>query len=319
MTSPPAILETARRVLRLEGQAVTAMAEHLPGDFAPAVGAILGVKGRVILSGIGKSGLIARKISATFASTGTPSAFVHAAEASHGDLGMIMPEDLAILISNSGETAELRDIVAHVARFAIPMIAISRNPDSTLMRAADMRLLLPDAPEACAIGMAPTTSTTLTLALGDALAIAVMDQRGFLPEHFRDVHPGGRLGAQLSTVAQLMHGADRLPLVPPECPMGEAIVVMSRKGFGIVGVVADGHLAGVISDGDLRRNLSGLLERTAGDVATTSPRTIGAGMLAAEAMAMMSAHRITALFVLDKASHPVGLLHIHDCLRAGLA
>ncbi|MBO6601637.1 MAG: KpsF/GutQ family sugar-phosphate isomerase [Roseicyclus sp.] len=313
------IRDTAARVLRIEGQAVSDMAENLPPDFEASVEAILDVKGRVILSGIGKSGHIARKISSTLASTGTPSAFVHPAEASHGDLGMIMPGDLAILISNSGETAELRDIVAHVARFSIPMIGISGQADSTLMRAADLRLTLPPAPEACIIGMAPTTSTTLTLALGDALAVAVMERRGFLPEHFRTFHPGGKLGAQLSKVAQLMHGVEELPLVRAETAMGDTLLEMSEKSFGIAGVVGDHKLIGVISDGDLRRNMDGLMDRTAGDVATRNPRSIGPDMLAAEAMAMMSESKITALFVVDDTGRPIGLLHLHDCLRAGIA
>ena len=314
-----AIRDTAARVLRTEGQAVTAMADALPDDFVAAVEAILATKGRVILSGIGKSGHIARKISSTFASTGTPSAFVHPAEASHGDLGMVTPGDLTILISNSGETAELRDMVAHVARFSIPMVAISGKPDSTLMQAADFRLTLPAAPEACVIGMAPTTSTTLTLALGDALAVAVMERRGFLPEQFRTFHPGGKLGAQLSKVAQLMHQGEALPLVPATLPMPETLIVMSEKSFGLAGVVEDDRLIGVISDGDLRRNMHHLMDRTAGQVATRNPRVIGPDDLAAEAMAVMSANRITALFAVDAAMRPVGLLHIHDCLRAGLA
>ncbi|RMA42901.1 KpsF/GutQ family sugar-phosphate isomerase [Rhodophyticola porphyridii] len=318
-TSDQMIRDTAARVLRIEGQAVSDMAENLPPDFEASVEAILEVKGRVILSGIGKSGHIARKISSTLASTGTPSAFVHPAEASHGDLGMIMPGDLAILISNSGETAELRDIVAHVARFSIPMIGISGQAVSTLMRAADLRLTLPSAPEACIIGMAPTTSTTLTLALGDALAVAVMERRGFLPEHFRTFHPGGKLGAQLSKVAQLMHGVEELPLVRAETAMGDTLLEMSEKSFGIAGVVGDHKLIGVISDGDLRRNMDGLMDRTAGDVATRNPRSIGPDMLAAEAMAMMSENKITALFVVDDTGRPIGLLHLHDCLRAGIA
>jgi len=312
------IRDTAARVLRIEGEAVTAMADALPDDFVPAVEAVLATKGRVILSGIGKSGHVARKISSTFASTGTPSAFVHPAEASHGDLGMIMPGDLVILISNSGETAELRDIVTHVARFSIPMIGISCKADSTLMQAADYCLLLPDAPEACVIGMAPTTSTTLTLALGDALAVAVMERRGFLPEQFRTFHPGGKLGAQLSKVAQLMHTIDALPLVQATQPMSETLLVMSEKGFGIVGVTEGDKLTGVISDGDLRRNMDDLMARNAGQVATHSPRTIAPDTLAAEGLATMSENKITALFVVDADNRPVGLLHLHDCLRAGL-
>jgi len=310
---------TGARVLRIEGDAVRAMADALPPDFDAAASAILATTGRVILSGIGKSGHIARKISATLASTGTPSAFVHAAEASHGDLGMITPGDLAILISNSGETAELGDIVAHVARFSIPMIAISKKPDSTLMQAADLCLVLPDAEEACALGMAPTTSTTLALALGDALAVAVMEQRGFAPEQFRTFHPGGKLGAQLATMAQLMHAGDAMPLVQVDTPMTETLVVMGQKGLGIAGVVDAGALVGVISDGDLRRNITHLTEGNARDVATLGPRVVAPETLAAEALAIMSEHKITALFAVDADQRPVGVLHLHDCLRAGLA
>ena len=309
---------TAARVLRIEGEAVLQMAEALPADFDAAVDAILSTRGRVILGGIGKSGHIARKISSTLASTGTPSAFVHAAEASHGDLGMITPGDLVVLISKSGETSELRDIVAHVTRFSIPMIGISGKDTSALMQAADYRLTLPSAPEACALGMAPTTSTTLTLALGDALAVAVMERRGFLPEQFRTFHPGGKLGAQLSKVAQLMHGAEALPLVDTASPMSETLVVMSEKGFGIAGVTEGGRLVGVISDGDLRRNMAHLMERTAGEVATRAPRVVAPDNLAAEALGVMSSNKITALFVTGDDARPVGILHLHDCLRAGL-
>ncbi|HID68662.1 MAG TPA: KpsF/GutQ family sugar-phosphate isomerase [Roseibacterium sp.] len=316
---PHSLRDIGARVLHTEARAVRALADALPVDFEPAAEAILATKGRVILSGIGKSGHICRKISATFASTGTPSTFVHAAEASHGDLGMVMPDDLVIAISNSGETSELRDIVAHVARFSIPMIGISKKPDSTLMRAANYCLTLPDAEEACSLGMAPTTSTTLALALGDALAIAVMERRGFLPEQFRTFHPGGKLGAQLSTVAQLMHGPDALPLVEATTPMAETLVVMSEKSFGIAGVVKDDTLTGVISDGDLRRNITHLTNRMAGEVATNSPRVIRPDMLAAEAMAMMAENKITALFVVDADTRPVGIIHLHDLLRAGLA
>lgn len=318
-TNGNSIRETAARVLRIEGRAVTAMADALPADFEAAVEAILSVSGRVIMSGIGKSGHVARKISSTLASTGTPSAFVHPAEASHGDLGMIMPGDLCILISNSGETAELRDVVAHVTRFSIPLVAISGNPDSTLMRTADYCLTLPKAEEACIIGMAPTTSTTLTLALGDALAVAAMERRGFLPEQFHDFHPGGKLGARLSKVSQLMHAGASMPLVEAGTSMADTLLVMSEKSFGIAGVTEGGALAGVISDGDLRRNMADLMSRTAGQVATRNPRVIGPGELAAEAMAMMSANKITALFVVDDAGRPIGLIHLHDCLRAGLA
>ncbi len=309
---------TAARVLRIEGEAVLNMAAALPADFDRAVEAILNTSGRVILGGIGKSGHIARKISSTLASTGTPSAFVHPAEASHGDLGMIMPGDLVILISNSGETSELRDVVAHVARFSIPMIGISGKSGSTLMQAADYELTLPASPEACALGMAPTTSTTLTLALGDALAVAVMERRGFVAEQFRTFHPGGKLGARLSKVVQLMHGTDALPLVDIGSPMSDTLVTMSEKGFGIAGVTEHGRLIGVVSDGDLRRNMDQLMERSAGEVATRDPLVVAPDLLAAEALAVMSENKITALFVTDEDTRPVGILHLHDCLRAGL-
>ena len=315
---PQTLQEIGARVLRTEANAVAALADALPQDFAAAAKAILATKGRVILCGIGKSGHIARKISATFASTGTPSTFVHAAEASHGDLGMIMPDDLVIAISNSGETSELGDIVAHIARFSIPMIGISKRADSTLMRAADFRLTLPDAEEACSLGMAPTTSTTLALAIGDALALAVMESRGFMAEQFRTFHPGGTLGAQLSTVAQLMHGPESLPLVQFGTAMAETLVIMSAKSFGIAGVIEDGKLTGVISDGDLRRNIAHLTDRTAGEVATLTPHTITSEVLAAEAMALMASKKITAVFVVDANGGPIGILHLHDLLRLGL-
>ena len=311
-------LATARRVLKTEGAAVMGLADALPDDFGPAVEAVLATKGRVILAGIGKSGHIARKISSTFASTGTPSAFVHPAEASHGDLGMVTPGDLVILISNSGETAELRDIVAHVTRFSIPMIGVSGRPDSTLMQAARLRLTLPPHQEACINGLAPTTSTTLALALGDALAVAVMERRGFHPEEFRNFHPGGRLGAQLAKVSQLMHGPEELPLVMEDTPMPQALIEMTEKSFGITGVTRDGRLVGVITDGDLRRNVDRLSNALAGDVATRTPLVIGPEEFAAEALAQMSAKKRTAIFVTDELMTPLGLIHLHDCLRAGL-
>lgn len=314
------LTQIAARVLRIEGEALTTFSHALPEDFAAAVRLILRIKGRVIVSGMGKSGHIGKKIAATLASTGTASFFVHPAEASHGDLGMVTPEDLCILISNSGETSELSDLIAHCARFSIPLLGMSKNPGSTLMRAAQLRLTLPDLPEACSIGMAPTTSTTLTLALGDALAVALMEARGFQSENFRTFHPGGKLGARLATVAQLMHGIDSLPLVQGETMMGDAIVEMSTRGFGVVGVLDDqGHLAGVVSDGDLRRHMHGLMERSALQVATKNPVTVRPETLAAEALSVMNSRKIGVLFVLDTAQKPVGILHIHDCLRAGVA
>ncbi|SEQ91570.1 KpsF/GutQ family sugar-phosphate isomerase [Thalassovita taeanensis] len=313
------IAETGREVLLIEAEALHLLAAHLPADFEAVVQKILDCKGRVIVSGIGKSGHIGRKISATLASTGTPSYFVHASEASHGDMGMITQADICILISNSGETRELSDVLAHAKRFSIPLVAISSRADSTLMRAADLRLLLPDAPEACPMGMAPTTSTTLALALGDALAVALMKVRNFQPENFRVFHPGGKLGAQLATVQQLMHAQDDLPLVAFDSSMSETLLEMTSKGFGIAGVVRDGALAGVISDGDLRRNMADLMARDAGQVATLAPVTVQPDILAAQALALMNERKISALFVVDAQGAPIGVLHIHDLLRAGVA
>ncbi len=324
MTAPetpmkPSAAEIAREVLRTEAAALARLSEELPESFEAVVTLLLSVRGRIIVSGIGKSGHVANKIAATLASTGTPAQAVHPAEASHGDLGMITRADALILISNSGETRELADMIAHASRFAIPLVAITRRPDSTLARAADHVLALPDAPEACAIGMAPTTSTTLTMALGDALAVALMRQRGFDRADFLAFHPGGTLGAQLLQVSALMHTGEELPVVPPEMPMGETLVVMSAKGFGVAAVVEDGRLSGVITDGDLRRSLDGLMERTAGEVATKTPRTIAADALVTEALGVMNAHKISALFAVDGERRLLGLLHIHDALRAGVA
>lgn len=315
--SAEAIIASGKAVLATEAAALQQMEENLPKDFAAVVQLMMGVKGRVIVSGIGKSGHIGRKIAATLASTGTPSYFVHCAEASHGDLGMVTASDICLLISNSGETTELQDIVAHTRRFSIPMVAISSKADSTLMKAADYQLCLPGAPEACSIGMAPTTSTTLTLALGDALAVALMEQRGFVAEDFRVFHPGGKLGAQLATVAQLMH--QDLPLVSADTAMQDCLLTMTSKGFGIAAVVEDGRLSGVISDGDLRRNMAQLMRVNAGDIASKDPITIAPDELAVSALATMNARKISVLMVVDGAGAPVGILHIHDLLRAGVA
>ena len=258
------------------------------------------------------------KIAATLASTGTPAQAVHPGEASHGDLGMITRNDAVILISNSGETRELADMIAYCTRFDIPLIAITKRAGSTLARAADHLLQLPDAPEACAIGMAPTTSTTLTMALGDALAVALMQHRGFDRESYAAFHPGGTLGAQLLRVSAIMHRGEALPVVASDTPMGETLVVMSAKGFGVAAVVADGILKGVITDGDLRRNLDGLTGRKAGEVATPNPRSIAPDALLTEALAEMNAHKIGALMVTEQGKL-LGLIHIHDLLRAGVA
>jgi arabinose-5-phosphate isomerase len=324
-TSPTVPLATltpsasAARVLENEGNALLSLARALPADFDAAVRLILNARGRVILSGMGKSGHIGRKIAATLASTGTPSFFVHPAEASHGDLGMITPDDVCIVISNSGETTELGDMLAYCLRFEIPVIGMSKRADSTLMQSATLRLTLPDLQEACALGMAPTTSTTLTLGLGDALAIAIMEQREFRPEQFRSFHPGGRLGARLAKVTQLMHSGDQLPLVSLDTPMAETILTMSRCGFGITGVTdGNGALIGVISDGDLRRNMDRLMECTAGEVATRAPVSVTPDTAAAEAVALMNKRKVYALFVVGPDSRPSGILRLHDCLRAGV-
>lgn len=314
-------IETGQRVLRVESAALDLLAQTLGDSFAEAVDLILAAEGRVICSGMGKSGHVARKIASTLASTGTPAQFVHPGEASHGDLGMITSHDVILIMSNSGETKELADIIGHAKRFAIRMIGIAGRPGSTLLRAADIALLLPEAEEACANGLAPTTSTTMTMALGDALAVALMERRRFTPDRFRMFHPGGRLGAQLVTVEALMATGDRVPLVADDAPMSEALVVMSQKGLGVAGTIdADGNLTGVITDGDLRRHMGpDLLERRAIEVASRSPRTISPEALAQEGLKLMNEHKITCLFVIPPDDHrPVGILHVHDCLRAGI-
>lgn len=310
----------ARRVFELEAKALDQFAESIPPDFSRSVDAIMAAGGRVIVSGVGKSGHVGRKIAATLASTGTPALFVHPSEASHGDLGMITGEDICILISNSGETSELGDLVAYARRFAIPLIGISRRRDSTLMHAADLKLLIPDAPEVCSIGMAPTTSAVLTMALGDALAVALMNARGFRSEDFSVFHPGGKLGAQLSRVGQLMHGAEALPIVTRRTPMPEVLLAMTSGGFGVAVVMTEGGaLHGVVTDGDLRRNISNLTSGTAGSFASSNPMTVRPDTLAADALALMNSARITVLLVVDDVQHPVGILHMHDLLRAGVA
>lgn len=318
--SSDTFLDIARRVIAVEAEGLAQLAAGLDDSFARAVDTILSAKGRVIVSGMGKSGHIARKIAATFASTGTPAHFVHPAEASHGDLGMMAAGDVVLVLSNSGETPELADLVAYTRRFRIPLIGVASNPDSTLLRQSDVALVLPKAPEACGTGIVPTTSTTMTLALGDALAVALMEHREFSPQNFRDFHPGGKLGARLSKVGDLMHRGTELPLIAEDAAMGDALLEISQKGFGVVGVTRDGLLTGVITDGDLRRHMDGLLGLAAGDVMTRDPLTITPDALAEEAVAVMNARKITCLFVVpeDGPKAPAGFLHIHDCLRAGI-
>jgi arabinose-5-phosphate isomerase len=316
-------LDVARAVLATEAGGLRALAASLDGGFGAAVERLATLTGRVVVTGIGKSGHIARKIAATLASTGTPALFVHPAEASHGDLGMILPGDAVLALSNSGETAELADLVAHARRFGLPLIAITGRAGSTLAAAADIVLLLPTAPEACPIGLAPTTSTTMQLALGDALAVALLTRRGFTATEFRAFHPGGRLGARIRKVRDLMHTGEELPLAGPEAPMREALLTMTAKRFGCLGVIdAAGKLIGIVTDGDLRRAMGpDLLDRRVAEVMTPTPRSIGPDALAAEALHAMTARarKITSLFVIDAAARPLGILHIHDLLRGGLA
>ncbi|MCA0271950.1 MAG: KpsF/GutQ family sugar-phosphate isomerase [Proteobacteria bacterium] len=321
MTDNETLLATARRVIDIEAQGLHRLREALDGGFAAAVDLILAAKGRVIVSGMGKSGHVGRKIAATLASTGTPAQFVHPAEASHGDLGMITEGDVVMMLSNSGETPELSDIIAHTRRFSIPMIGVASRAESALIRQSDVAIILPAAEEACGTGIVPTTSTTMTLALGDALAVALMEHRHFTPDHFRTFHPGGKLGAKLLKVADLMHDGEAMPLVQEATPMGEALLEMSRKGFGVAGVTGkDGALVGIVTDGDLRRHMRGLLDRSAGEVMTPAPQTIDPGAVAETAVALMKERKITCLFVVprDGAGRAAGILNIHDCLRAGV-
>jgi arabinose-5-phosphate isomerase len=321
MTDRAKALATAARVISEESAALAKLAGTIGEDFFTVVEAILAARGRVIVSGIGKSGHIARKIAATLASTGTPALFVHPAEASHGDLGMITPDDIVLAISNSGEAPELANLVAYTQRFSIPLIGLSSRPDSSLMRQADHALLIPALGEACGHGIVPTISTTMTLALGDALAVALMETRQFTADNFRTFHPGGKLGARLRHVGDLMHKGEAMPLVGEKTPMSDALLTMSQKGFGVVGVLdGEGYLCGIVTDGDLRRHMSGLLDHTAQDVMTPNPQTIGPGALGEEAVAIMQERKITSLFVVDPAGsrRVAGILNIHDCLRAGV-
>jgi arabinose-5-phosphate isomerase len=314
-------VETARRVIAAEIGGLERLARGLDKTFSAAVDICRRVRGRIIVTGLGKSGHVAGKIAATLASTGTPAQFVHPVEASHGDLGMIGAGDAVIVLSNSGETAELADIVAYSRRFGIPLIAVTGGRRSTLAEAADVVLLLPAAEEACPMGLAPTTSTTAMMALGDALAIALLERKGFSSADFHRLHPGGKLGRRLLRVADIMHPAEEVPLVTPDARMSEAILVMTAKSFGCVGVGdADGMLIGVVTDGDLRRHMDdALLARRVAEIMNPDPKTISAAALAAEALGLMNRIAITALFVVDDNGRPTGFLHLHDCLRAGVA
>jgi arabinose-5-phosphate isomerase len=322
VTSDSTDLDAARRVLTSAAQALTSLADSLDGVFTQAIDLMLAAKGRVIVSGMGKSGHVARKIAATFSSTGTPASFVHPAEASHGDMGAVTKADVLLLLSWGGETAELSDLITYAKRHRIPLVGITGNADSTLAKAADLALVLPPAAEACPMGLAPTTSTTMMLSLGDALAVALMERKGFTADQYRDFHPGGSLGRALIRVSDLMHAGGEIPLAQEATPMREVLMTMASGRLGCVGVVdGAGALVGIVTDGDIRRHAEGGIEKhTAADVMTRGPKIAQPGQLAAEALALMTEKKITQLFVLDEgAAIPLGVIHIHDCLRAGLS
>ena len=322
-SAAPGDLAAARRVLDCASEAIAELGDMLDRAFSEAVDLLLRSRGRVIVSGMGKSGHIARKIAATLASTGTPAHFVHPAEASHGDLGAVTRADALLILSNSGETAELKDLITFAKRFSVPLIGVACRADSALLRAADVALLLPQAREACPMGLAPTTSTTLMLVLGDALAVALMERRGFTPDQYRELHPGGSLGKSLLRVGDIMHGKEELPLVREEALLRDVVQVMTEKRFGCTGVVdGDGRLVGIFTDGDLRRTV-GRITDTARIVEfmTRAPKIAAPADLAAQAVALMNSHNINVLFVIepsDNMERPIGILHLHDCLRAGL-
>jgi arabinose-5-phosphate isomerase len=315
---------SATRTLQLETEGLnalkTALAGELVDNFAEALQILRNCRGRIIVTGMGKSGHVAQKTAATLSSTGTPAYFVHPSEASHGDLGMITAADVIVAFSWSGETVELGNIVSYSRRFAVPLIAVTSNPGSTVAQAAELVLALPQVKEACPHGLAPTTSTVMQLALGDCLAIALLESKGFTARDFKTLHPGGQLGARLKFVGDLMHKGDRLPLADAGAVMAEAIVVMTEKALGCLGVIdGEGVLTGIITDGDLRRHMgNGLLSRRAHEIMTPAPKTVSPELLASAALEMINASKITALFVVEN-GRPVGIIHIHDLLRAGVA
>ncbi|HLO26876.1 MAG TPA: KpsF/GutQ family sugar-phosphate isomerase [Geobacteraceae bacterium] len=320
------ILEEAKKVIRIEAEALMSLAEAINGEFERAVELILASKGRVVVTGMGKSGLIGQKIASTMASTGTPAFFLHPAEGIHGDLGMIMKGDVVIAISNSGETDEVIRILPVIKRLGASLVAMTGNPGSTLARSGDVFLDISVKEEACPLGLAPTASTTATLAMGDALAVALLLQRGFRAEDFALFHPGGALGKKLILrVEDLMHKGEAVPLVKETTPMSEALFVITSKGLGITGVTGPaGDLTGIITDGDLRRALekgADILDRTAGGLMTRNPKRIRRDELAASALQRMEEYSITTLFVFDDegGDRPVGVIHLHDLLKAGLA
>ena len=315
-------IASAKRTIDKEIEGLELMKTEFDENLSKALDILQNTKGYVIVTGMGKSGHIAHKIAATFASTGTPAFFVHPGEASHGDLGMLTQNDSVIAISNGGESRELSDILVYCKRFGIPLIAITKNPDSSLGKAGDVLLKLPDSGEACPLGLAPTTSTTATIAMGDVLAVALMERKGFSKTDYKQRHPGGKLGAVLRKVSDLMHKGDEMPLVSTETSMQDALLVMTSKMLGCVGIVDDaGYLKGIITDGDLRRCLQpDVLTKKLSEVMTHNPKTIAPDVLAVEALNTMNntGKGITQLFVIEN-DKPIGVIHIHDCLRAGVA
>ncbi len=314
-TSTDLLQAVGRDVIALEAEALTRLGQMINGAFAAAVMRILDCRQRVVVSGMGKSGHIARKVAATLAATGTPAHFVHAAEAAHGDAGMVMPGDLLLIFSNSGDTVELQPLYAHTKRVGVGIIGVSRNPDSLLLRKADVSLQLPPMPEACTASMAPTTSSTMMLALGDALAVAAMRARGLSGDDIRALHPGGEIGRKSRLVVDVMHGLNRLPLVPADAAMAKVVQVMTEKRLGMTGVVDPaGDLVGVITDGDLRRHMDEMAESSAKAVMTPAPKVIEQTASLDDALEMMRAHRITVLFVVADAGsrRPIGAVQIYD-------
>lgn len=318
------VVESAMRTIETEKKGLEALeralANGLAEPFRHAVELIGDIAGRVIVTGVGKSGHIGTKMAATFASTGTPAFFVHAAEANHGDLGMIAKDDVVLALSKGGESAELRSIVSYARRFSIPLIAMTANAQSSLAREADIVLLMPDEQEACPHGLTPTTSALMQLAIGDALAIALLEARGFTAGDFHVFHPGGKLGASLMHVTDIMHKGDSVPLVPLGTTMTDAVRMLSQKRFGCVGIIdGDGCLCGIITDGDIARNLArNLAELTVDDIMTRNPRTVQSTTLTTSAMALLNQHNISALLVIDENRRPIGVVHFHDLLRIGV-
>ena len=313
-------LASAARTLALEIEGLKALAGSLAAPFANAVDTIYTAKGRIVVTGMGKSGHVARKIASTMASTGTPAQFVHPGEAAHGDLGMITKDDVILALSWSGEAPELQSIIDYAKRFSIPLLSMTSRLDSALGQAATIPLLLPKVEEACDAVAAPTTSTTMQIALGDAIAVALIERRGFTASDFKIFHPGGKLGAALRHVSDIMHKDKEMPLVATGTPMTQALIEMSRKSLGCLGITdTNGKLAGLITDGDLRRHMgTDLLHKTVDDIMNPSPKTVPSTMLVSEALNFLNEKKITSLFVVDEAM-PVGVVHVHDFLRAGVA